>query len=75
MKKKSHKIKSQSKRRSFFPEPTLTYILGVAFEQVIKTIVSYIVLWFFRPIWDCIVKKWKSKKQKDTELPVDSIKD
>jgi len=46
MKEKDKKIKSQS--------ITMTTIFGKAIEAV----VAYVVLFFFRPVWDRLVKWW-----------------
>lgn len=44
---KNKKIKKQS--------ITMTAIVGKAIEAV----VAYVVLFFFRPVWDRLVKWWK----------------
>ena len=36
---------------------TMSTIIGKALEAV----VAYIVLWFFKPLWDNLIKWWKTK--------------
>ena len=38
---------------------TMTTIFGKAIEAV----VAYIALWFFKPVWERIVKWWKGKDE------------
>ena len=38
---------------------TMTTIMGKAIEAV----VAYIALWFFKPVWDRLVKWWKGKDE------------
>ena len=38
---------------------TMTTIFGKAIEAV----VAYVVLFFFRPVWDRLVKWWKEKDE------------
>lgn len=38
---------------------TMTTIIGKAIEAV----VAYVVLFFFKPVWDRLVKWWKDKDE------------
>ena len=38
---------------------TMSTIIGKAVEAV----VAYIALWFFKPVWERIVKWWKGKDE------------
>ncbi len=41
---------------------TMTTIFGKAIEAV----VAYIALWFFKPIWERIVKWWKGNNESNS---------
>ena len=41
---------------------TMSTIIGKAVEAV----VAYIALWFFKPVWERIVKWWKGKDESNS---------
>ena len=41
---------------------TMSTILGKAIEAV----VAYIALWFFKPVWERLVKWWNKKDESDS---------
>lgn len=51
MNKDSEEVKSQS--------VTMTTILGKAIEAI----VAYITIWFFKPLWEKLVKWWKGNNE------------
>lgn len=49
MNKDSEEVKSQS--------VTMTTIIGKAIEAI----VAYITIWFFKPLWEKLVKWWNNR--------------
>ena len=41
---------------------TMSAIIGKAIEAI----VAYITIWFFKPLWDKLVKSWKGKNESDS---------
>jgi len=54
--KKEEEIKSQS--------ITMSTIIGKAIEAV----VAYIVLWFFKPLWDNLIEWWNKKDDNNRQV-------
>lgn len=70
---------SEDHRKEFVTSTSVGSILSIVFYEAFKSIIGFIALWFFKPVWNKIVEMWNSRKQKDIEespkVDVDSIED
>lgn len=52
-------MKNEEKEEIESQSITMSTILGKAIEAV----VAYIVLWFFKPLWDKLIEWWNKKDE------------
>ena len=61
-------ISSKDKEETRYSTQCIPITLTGIVASVFQTIVGYIVLWFFKPIWEKFVKKIKKDKNEPSQI-------